>query len=319
MATAPRLLRLRKRVALDQQNCARPHSAGRLGGAEAARRAISAVAARRRAEAFRKQKDAVTRYRVRRGWPLDEQDDVSSETLAIRSDTWSSFKYGPALIDLNVLDRTRGAQVPLGNRREAALVRAMSSAKKALTTLKADQRMPGATPTLREQPVSRAQMCELWELYANDHGQFREQQMQQLARDVVQLVRHCLHDAQRVGGVIAKRKWQWNDDKQQLAMVCVAAEAQLKALEDDPAGYLWQLYPSNVCFLARRSVNEESSSSDIDRNISCSACECSQAEFVNKAASQLFVGGDFDLANLVPQVLDRLVCGAPLVASASEE
>jgi hypothetical protein len=215
------------------------------------------------------------------------------------------LQSGPALIDLNVLDKACAAQLlPHGHRREDALIRAMSMAKQALMSLTAVTRSPGAVPSLRKQLVDRTQMSELWELYTDEHGRFQEPQMKQLALDIVQIARGCLHDALRVDGAIAKRSWQWDSDEMHLATVRSAVEAQLAAFEHDPASYLWKLYPANVCFLVRR--NDENSSSTDDGG----SCSSSQSQFVSKAAAQLFAGGEFDLANLVPQVLDRLVSGA---------
>ncbi len=320
MATAPRLLRLRKRLATqDPQQLRRAQSAreraDRVDGATAAQHVVSTIAAGRRAVALRnRQEDALSRYWMRRGQDLDTvgrnsaSDSPTPATVAIRSDTWTGgLMKGPAQIDLNALDRNNEAPLlPVGRTREAALIRALSSAKQVMMSLTVAQRIPySSLPRSCKKLVDGAQMSELWELYGDESGRFQEQQMQQLARDIVELSRRTLHDALRVSGVIAKRSWQWNDDTQRLASERSAVEAQLAALEGDPAAYLWKLYPGNVCFLKRRTDKEPASST----NGGCSSCVCSRADFVSKAAAQLFAGGEFDVANLVPQLLDRLVSG----------
>ena len=132
-----------------------------------------------------------------------------------------------------------------------------------------------------------------------------EQQMQELAR-YCGIARHTLHDALRVSGVIAKRSWQWNDDAG-----CVRAfrrRSTTCCMEHDPAAYLWTLYRGNVCFLKQRRQKR------FKRGILAALHVYVRDRTSWKAATQLFAGGEFDVANLVPQLLDRLVSGTAAAA-----
>ena len=302
-ATAARLLRLRKSLPTSGAfQPSGPRGAANNGALDGAAAARHTVAVRKRAEAACRREQALRLYKLRRARAAEASHASSLARQGAQGRIGGGLLNGAQFVDLNTLDTTGGAQLPQGRilmLQKDALVRAMSTAKRALMTLAETRTRPSSPSAVRGTVVGAAQMTELWDLYTAQ-GRFREWHLLRLARAVAQLARASLRDAMRSGGAIAKRSWQWDHDEELLASACAAAEAQLAALERDPAGYLWQLYPGDACFLTRLPPGSSSGAGE-------ARWRCTQEDFVSKAAAQLFTGGDFDLANLVPQLLDRLV------------